>query len=63
MGERLPSRCMAFAVAAMLRFLTPQGPQPLLHKGIFKGRMDPRPALAPPGALDQDRAERAQYLC
>lgn len=47
-GE-LPSRAMAFAVAAMLRFLTPLGPQPSAAGGVFKGRMDPVDRLVPPG--------------
>ena len=36
----LPGPAFAYAVAAMLRFLTPLGPQPRLDQGIFCGRMD-----------------------
>jgi hypothetical protein len=38
---------LAFAVAVMLRFLTPHGPQPRAAAGVFTGRMDPAPL--PPG--------------
>lgn len=36
----IPGPALAFAVAAMLRFLTPIGPQPRLHEGVFRGKMD-----------------------
>lgn len=41
-----PGPALAFAVAALLRFLTPLGPQPRLHEGVFRGKMDD--VAAPP---------------
>ena len=42
--NRRPSQWMAFAVAAMLRFLTPQGDQPQSEEGVYAGQMDVPPA-------------------
>ncbi len=45
----LPGPAFAFAVAAMLRFLTPLGPQARLHEGVFRGKMDDVPVCPPAG--------------
>ena len=46
-----PSKWMAFAIAAMLRFLTPYGEQPAAADGLWIGRMDPAdPRAADPPA-------------
>ena len=42
-AKGLPGPAFAFAVAAMLRFLTPLGAQPRFAQNIFRGRMDDLP--------------------
>lgn len=52
----LPGPAFAFAVAAMLRFLTPCGPQPRLAPNVFMGSMDPKPQAQP----TEDNPKRAK---
>jgi len=53
---RRPSQWMAFAIAAMLRFLTPHGSQPRAMDGVFAGRMDVEQKAK------RARSESAEYV-
>jgi hypothetical protein len=58
-SKGLPGPAVAFAVAAMLRFLTPLGPQPRAHEGVFKGKMDAVPTGGAGGGPEEE--EEAAY--
>eukprot|EP00937_MAST-01D_sp_MAST-1D-sp2_P000815 g815.t1 len=57
-----PSSWMVFAVAAVLRFLTPQGEQPAAE-GVFHGRLDgAQPAGEGQQKRKRQRVERDEYV-
>ncbi|KAM3577219.1 hypothetical protein VYU27_000901 [Nannochloropsis oceanica] len=52
-AKGLPGPAFAFAVAAMLRFLTPLGAQPRFAQNVFKGEMDDLPVCQDVGHVEE----------